>query len=182
MRLFTWLLGMHVAAGEIFFHLEDKWHLLSYVVVQSESAELERSPFFLPPSPTSEIWDPENPNILRASLKNSYLPRSLSRAVHKSTVSVALHFFLITSNAKQLGEKRHICWFLLNCGSSWCVFLQQFFGTGMENWTWSYWYFQCGKHLSLLQEVFQCTTEKGNLGRMQCWNKTSSSTEHYRKE
>jgi len=67
---------------------------------------------------------------------------------------------------------------LLNHGCSRCMFLQRLFGTVMESWTWCYWYFQCGIQSLLLQEVFQCTSEKGNSDRMQCWSKTSFSTEY----
>lgn len=50
MRVLTRLSGMQDVASEVFCHLKDKQHFLSYAVVQNESAVLDRSLEFMPPS------------------------------------------------------------------------------------------------------------------------------------
>lgn len=68
--------------------------------------------------PLPQRFETQKTQILRASLKNNYLPHSLARAVHKRAVSVALVFFLVTLNVIQ-GKRRH----LLNLAKLWYVMM-----------------------------------------------------------
>lgn len=154
MRIFTWISGMQVVAGEAFCYVKDKQHFLSFRVLLYRVNLLYCKEVLISLHlPKVRDFRPRNPRYPQRFLElYATLPCQGCAQEWRVCCSPFLFGNFMWQTA---GEKTpHICWFLLNCGNSCCMFLQWLFGTVMPNWIWCCWYFQSVKSFHCFNKSF----------------------------